>query len=683
MQESGETKRVRLLVRIALIWSGIILLRLVHLQVISHDELKETARQQQEREMEIAVPRGTIFDRSGKTLAKSLTLDSVCVNPIRVPDAQVAAGILAGVLGLDSAALQARIEKAASAHRGFMWVQRRITREQSQRLRSFNLEWIELRQETKRVYPNGQLASHVIGSVDFEERGNSGLEFALDDDLQGQAGEVRLVTDVKQRAYESTTEMNGVPGEDITLTIDSRIQYSAETELEKAALKSGAKSGSVIVLKVTTGEVLALANWPTFDPNGKIADPHAITGRNNLAVTSPYEPGSVFKVVTVAAALETTRLRPESMIDCHRGSLQVGNHTVHEAHGGYGMLSVADVLAKSSNIGAIEIAKVVGQENLHEYVTRFGFGKPTGVPVPSESGGMFRPLKYWGSMSLPSIAMGHEVSVTAMQLAQGCLVVASGGQLIRPQLILKRQRPGEPEHMEPRPAPRQVIKPETAITMRALMEGVVLHGTGRNARLNGYTSGGKTGTAKIYDFATRSYTHFYNGSFIGFAPVKNPEIVVVVTLNRTTGGAGYGGAVAGPVFHAVATDALRILDVPKDLPEDTDVEQTLPVSEPSVAGLEPEPGSEPVSPVPQGLDEAPTAPAQTPFFGPVQPPDPDAPAGQRVPNFRGRTMRDVIQKATEEGIAVELVGHGVARAQAPEPGMLLPAGERVRVQFDR
>ncbi len=683
MQESGETKRVRLLFRIALVWAAIIAARLVHLQVVSHEEWKDAALQQQEREVEVPVPRGTIYDRNGKVLAKSLTLDSVCVNPRRIPDAEVAARILGAVLGQDTAELQAKIEKAATAKRGFLWVQRRITREQSERLRNFNLDWIELRQETRREYPSGQLAAHVIGSVDFQERGSSGIELALDDDLQGQAGAVKLVTDVKQRAYESTTESAALPGEDLTLTIDSRIQYTAETELAKAAINSGAKSGSVVVMQVRTGEVLALANWPTFDPNGKLEDPHAITGRNNLAVTVPYEPGSVFKVITLSAALETTQLRPESPIDCHRGALRVGNHTLHEAHGGYGILSLADVLAKSSNIGAIEIGKVVGQANLYEYVTRFGFGRPTGLPMPAESSGQLKPVKRWGSMTLPSISMGHEVSVTAVQLAQACEVVASGGQLIRPVIVLKRHRGGEAEREEPRQASRQVIRPETAITMRAMMEGVVLHGTGRNAKLNGYTSGGKTGTAKIFDNVTHSYSRYYNGSFMGFAPVKNPEIVVVVTLNRTTGGAGYGGQVAGPVFCVVANDALRIMGVPKDLPENLPEEKVQPVNELSVDGLEPEPDSEPVSSIPPGLGVASNTPTQAPFFSPTAPRDPNAPTGVRVPNFRGRTMRDVLEKATESGIVVEVVGRGIARAQAPEAGAILPAGERVRVQFDR
>jgi membrane peptidoglycan carboxypeptidase len=355
------------------------------------------------------------------------------------------------------------------------------------------------------------------------------------------------------------------------------------------------------------------------------------------------------------------------------------------------MLSMADVLARSSNIGAIEIARVIGAPKLHEYVERFGFGKTTGLTVPSESAGMVRQLKKWGSTTWASVAMGHEVSVTTLQLAQACSIIANGGQLVRPVLVLKRQRPGEPERLEPREKPVQAIKPETAITMRRLMEGVNIlpYGTGfRHARLKGYTSGGKTGTAMIYDFANHVYTHKYNASYMGFAPLVNPAVVVVVTLTGTTGGAGYGGVVSGPVFRAVATDALRILDVPKDLPDSLEEPRgadTADMNDLSIAGLDPNPGSELESSIPQGLDEVSKAPVQTPFFGPqlasVIPSA--AVVGPKVPNFRGKMMRDVIREAALTGITVELIGHGVARAQAPDPGAVLLPGERVRVQFNR
>lgn len=685
MQESGETRRVRILARAAIVWAALIVLRLIQLQVFQHEELRQAALQQQEQELEVKVPRGTIRDCMGNTLAKSISVDSVCVNPLRVPDPDVASRMLAGVLDVDAAALRSRIATAAAEHRGFLWVQRRISREQSQRLRSLNLEWIEFRTESKRDYPSGPLAAHVVGSVDFKGEGDSGLERSLNDELEGQAGEVRLVTDVKRRAYDSETEMKAIPSKDITLTIDSRIQFVAERELAAAALKSHARSGSVVCLNPKTGDILALANWPSFDPNEPARGPESLAGRNNVAITAPYEPGSVFKVITLSAALETTSLRPESVIQCNRGVLRLGSRVIHEAHGGYGALSMADVLAKSSNIGAIQIATRMGQDKLYEYVRRFGFGRATGIPLPAEHHGVLRRLDRWGKTSYASVAIGHEISVTAVQLAQACSIVANDGRLIRPRLIVKKGRPGEAPDYEPRAKPVQAIRPETAQTMRLMMEGVVLHGTGKAAKLKGYTTGGKTGTAQIYDFATRTYSHRYNGSFMGFAPLKNPAIAMVVTLNGTTGGtAGYGGAIAAPVWREVATAALRILDVPKDLPDEADDKQKnerIDVNDLSIAGLDPD-GPELVSSIPSSLAPESNLPGQAHLFaGPVV--QPASITGPRVPDFSGKTMRVAVEEATAAGVTLEMVGHGVVRAQSPKPGAILPAGERVWVQFSR
>jgi cell division protein FtsI (penicillin-binding protein 3) len=684
MHESGETKRVRLLVRGALVWAIAIVIRLVYLQVIQHDELLRLAQQQQQQDLEIRVPRGTIRDSLGNTLAKSVSVDSVCVNPMRIPDPDVAARMLAGVLKIDADALRKKIAEAKEDDRGFLWVQRRISHQQSERLRSLNLDWIEFRSESRREYPNGQLASHAVGSVDFAENGNSGLEQYLNDDLEGTAGQVRVETDVKGRAYGSQTELQAIPAMDVTLTIDSRIQYVAEKELDAACERSHARSGSVVCLNARTGDILALANWPTFDPNEKPHGPDAAIARNDVAVTTPYEPGSVFKVITLSAALETTSLRPESILPC--GSvLWLGSRAIHEHGRGYGPLSMADVLAKSSNIGAIQIAIRMGQNNLYEYVRRFGFGRETGVPLPSETPGMLRRVERWGSTSFASIAMGHEISVTAMQLAQACEVVASGGLLVHPRLVLKKQRPGEPPEYENVDRPVRILKPETAHTMRLLMEGVVLHGTGRAARLKGYTSGGKTGTAQIFDRATGTYSHHYNGSYMGFAPVTNPAIAMVVTLNGTSGGtAGYGGVVAAPVWHDVAAAALRILDVPKDLPDDDpgdNKKEKFDVNDLSIAGLDPAEGPELVSSIPPSLTRGSNPSGQALFVGPVA--AAKVAMGPKVPDFQGKTMRDVLALASASGITVDIVGHGIARGQSPRPGDVLPAGEHVLVQFAR
>ncbi len=683
MLESESIPRLRWLTRLMLLWAAVIAGRLVFLQVFAHDEYKRLGQLQHEKQVEIPAPRGTIFDRGGQALAKSIPVDSVCVNPLRISDLGVASGLLAGLLGLDGNQLLGKLRQSVDAQRGFMWVKRRITPEESNHLRNLKLEWIEFRQESRRFYPNGQLAAHVIGSVDFSEKGNAGVEQSLNDDLEGRSGDAIVVSDVKQRAFAAEVANEPQPGRDLVLTIDSRIQYVAERELAAAAEKSNAATGAVVVMNPRNGEVLALASWPTFNPNDSPKPGDSLSSRNNVAVTTPYEPGSVFKVVTVSAALETTALTPESIINCNNGTLHLPGRVVHEAHRGYGALSVADVLAKSSNIGAIQIATRMGQANLHEYVKRFGFGKETGVFLPSESPGLFKPLRKWGATTYASVAMGHEISVTAVQLAQACAVVANGGLLVRPKLVLKRQRGGERPEAEPDVPPRRILKPQTAITMRQLMEGVVLHGTGKAARLRGYTSGGKTGTAQIYDFAGRAYTHKYNGSFMGFAPVNNPAIAIVVTLNGTNGTSGYGGAVAAPVFREIASAALRFLDVPKDLPEDlpppadAGPDDTYDLS---IAGLDPNEGPELVSSVPPLVQGPPmlAGPDQRSIFSaPIQL------VGPKVPSFTGMTMRDVMEEATARGMQIEMVGRGIARAQFPTPGVILPQGEKVRIVFGR
>jgi cell division protein FtsI (penicillin-binding protein 3) len=675
------TKRVHVLVRVAFIWAALIVARLVQLQVIQHSHFAEMARDQQQKEEELKAPRGAILDRYGQRLAMSLPAESVVVDPLRVPDLTIASQILAGVLNLDSHELLAGMQTAVDDRRGFLWVKRKITREEAKRLRDLKLEWIEFRTESQRYYPNRSLAAHVIGSVDFQEDGNGGIEQSMNDQLAGHAGEVLVTEDVQRRGFASKVEDQPQPGQDVRLTIDSRIQFVAEQELSKMVTSHHAKSGSLVAMDPRTGDILAMANFPTFDPN-EPPKRGSIAARENLAVSAPFEPGSVYKVITLSSALETTRLRPESMINCGNGSINLFGRIIHD-HKSYAALSMADVLARSSNIGAINIGLQVGDKNLYSYVRKFGFGKKTGVPLPGESSGMVRPLRAWQKTSIGSVAMGHEIGVTALQLAQACTVIASGGLLIKPRLLLDA----------PKVDPVRVLKPETAITMRGMMEGVVLkpYGTGHKyAQLVGYTSAGKTGTAQIYDTHTRQYTHMYNASFMGFAPVTNPRIVIVVTINGTEGLVGYGGPTSAPVFREVAAAGLRVMDVPKDLPEMVPNEGNEPADENDVAIADL--GSSIPPPLVQAgdavaADDRPAASAngaldQRPFLRPDANSDRDL-AGPRVPNFQGKSMRNVIEQAAALGIPVEFSGSGVARAQVPQPGAILPLGSKVRVQFGR
>jgi cell division protein FtsI (penicillin-binding protein 3) len=696
MLDTQSTKRLTWLLWGLLAWSALLVGRLFMLQVVKHDDYKKLANQQQRRQVEVEARRGAILDFSGQALAKSLPVDSVCVNPLRVPALDVAVDLLAPILQLDRVKLLERLSAAKAAGSGFLWVKRRISPEESARLRSMKLDWIEFRTESRRFYPLGQLASHVLGGMgilnqnDTVERGNAGLEMALNDELAGAPGRLEVYTDVRQNPYDAVVARPSEPGADVILTIDSRIQHVAEHELAAAAERSHATSGSVVVMQPRTGEILAVANYPTYDPNRPPSPDDPPLARSNLAVTTPFEPGSVFKVITLSAALETTPLRPETIIPCGNGLINLFGRVIHD-HDPYSALSMADVLAKSSNIGAIQVGLKVGDQRMYEYVRRFGFGQATRVGMPGESTGLVRKLSNWGKSSIGSVAMGHEISTTAMQLAQACSVIANGGLLVKPRIVRGIRRVGTDQLMRPaEEPPKKVLAPETAHTMRQLMEGVVLHGTGKRAILKGYTSGGKTGSAQIFDTVTRQYTHRYNGSFMGFAPVTRPAIVVVVSLNGTTGGsAGFGGVVAAPVFREVAAAALRILDVPKDLPDDAPILSKGPelVNDLAVAGLSPavnplvdsdesNPSVSSVTPPPAVVVSSETTADRRPFLN-------TSVRGTQAPNFRGKTLRGVLEESAALGLSVEVSGSGLARAQYPEPGATLMPGQRVRVQFAR
>lgn len=750
MVESHSTRRLHILLWVLLAWGVVVFARLISLQVIHHDDLLKLAQSQQQRMREIPALRGSILDHSGQTLAKSIPAESVCVNPQRIPDPEVAADMLSRILDLDRGQLVGRIQAAKLRGGGFLWIKRKILAEEAERLRSLRLDWVEFRPEIKRFYPHHTLAAHVLGSMgiidadDVVERGTSGIEASFEEDLAGRAGLTRVYTDVRQNPYDAVVARKPEPGANIILSIDSNLQYEAEKQLEKAVISSGARSGSIVAMNPYTGEVLAMANYPTFDPNEAPSAAEAENARSNLAVTTPFEPGSVFKTVTLSAALETTHLHPETIIDCHNGVFNLFGRVIHDA-GRHGLLTVQQVFEKSSNIGAIEIGMKVGDREMYDYITRFGFGRKTGIDVPGESAGEVRRVENWTKTSIGSVAMGHEVSATSIQLAVAGAAIANGGMLVKPRIVLARQMPGEGEERIPAAAARRILKPETAIRMRQFMEGVVLRGTGRNlANLRGYTSGGKTGTAQVYDFKAHAYTHRYNASFLGFAPVANPQIVIAVTLNDTTGGtAGYGGPVAAPVFRDVAMTALRILDVPKDLP-DTDLRASnAPVrasdaDDLAIAGLGDPPdfftrdandsrtravsSNTPSPPVP--ADSAASATESDAdrriFLEPSQQKGTDRSvhggaeadsstvgggdtvvspllrqsvaraedlgrvAGPKVPSFRGMTLRQVLEESSADNLPVEVGGAaeiGLVREQDPPAGAVLAPGKKVRVQF--
>jgi cell division protein FtsI (penicillin-binding protein 3) len=662
-----EIRRLRWLVRFAVLWALVIFGRLFYLQVLRHHELDRVANSQQLREREIAAPRGTITDRNGNKLAVSVPVDSLAINPRKLKEVVPACNLLARTLNLNARKLKASIEAAQAKNSGFLWVKRKLTLEESAsiRLLARENEWIDVRQESRREYPHGDLAANVLGFlaiVDDEETGASGVELSLQEDLEGIPGSVRVLTDVNHRGIDELEATPPVAGSNVALTIDTRIQYVADTELRRAVKDNNCLSGTLVVLDPHNGDILAMSSVPTFDPNKPVKGRAELKNRLNRTVSVVSDPGSVAKMFTVAAALECTRLRANSPINCGNGIFSTGGVTIKDTHA-YGTLSMEEVIWKSSNVGAIRVGIEVGKENLYRYLRNFGFGSVTGVNLPGESAGLLNQPSRWTPGSLYYLSFGHELGTTTLQLAQAASVFANGGYRVRPRIVRSRQREGGEKMVEPDSPRVRVLKPETAVEMRRISEGVVLPGgTGTRAKLVGYTSGGKTGTAQMFDRELRRYVPRYNSTYMGYAPLNSPSIVVVVTLDGSTL---YGGIVAAPVFKQVAQAALRILGREADVPLDPQPAETLadPVPLPLIAKAEAPGGAEAV-------------PAQADVVREII-------TGARIPDFQGMSKRQVVEASVQLGMPVEIVGKGLARTQNPVAGKVLAEGERIRVYFAR
>jgi cell division protein FtsI (penicillin-binding protein 3) len=655
--EPQSHKRLIFVTWCTLVWGLIIFGRLVQLQVVEHDTLAASAKGQQTKELKVAAMRGQILTRDMGKLAMSVPVDSIHVSPLKIPDVDFAVSLLAGALDLDPKELERKIMVARRDGRGDLRLKEHATIEQVDRVRAFRLDYVSILGTGRRIYPKQTLAANLLGSLNGDGEGEGGLELSLNEDLAGLDAKVLVERDSRSRGY-GRKYSAGAPsaGANVRLTIDEGIQFSAENALREALVEGHIPFGSLVVLHVKTGEILAMASWPTFDPNFRVQEKGEIASRVNHSVSVPFEPGSVCKVVTMTAALETTNLRPETPIACGGTVMRILGRDIHDEHA-YGVLPMEMVLAKSSNLGSVQIGIRVGKENLHDYMRRFGFGSAVGAGLPGESAGVLYPVRKWQPDSIASVAIGHEMMTTTLQLAQAAGIIANNGVWVKPHIVLERQEPGQEPEKETLPPPEQRIKPETAIKMRRMMERVVLEGTGKAAKLKGYTSAGKTGTGKIFEVG-KGYQRLYNSTFMGFAPVSNPEVVVVVTLNRTSKLA---GGVAGPVFRKVAQDALRILGVPRDLPD----------TEP------------PPTPAPASGNEVDEEEEEEEREMNVAQADPNLVAGPKVPNYKGMTLRAVLQQSAAAGLRVETVGSGVAKRQEPAPGAVLDTKQRIRVVFSR
>jgi cell division protein FtsI (penicillin-binding protein 3) len=727
----GKNSRLYLLGGMLLFWCMAISGRLVYLQIFRYGSFVKQAEHQQQREIPLSPKRGVIYDRAGHELAMSVLVDSAFAVPTEVKDLPTAISLITRITGEDHNVVLADCRN----HKTFCWVARKADDETIERIQSLNLQGIHFQKEPKRFYPARDLAAQVVGTVGMEDSGQSGIEHEFDEELRGRAGKMFISVDARRQWF-SDVEKQPEAGDNLVLTIDKNIQYIAEKELDQAIHDTQAIAGTVIVENPHTGEILALANRPTFNPNlRKQITPAALTNR---AVSYVYEPGSTFKLVTISAALEEKLTNPNEIFDCQMGSIVYNGMRIRDSKP-HGLLPVWGVLAESSDVGAIKIALRLGEDRFYRYIRAYGFGQQTGIELPGETRGLTKPVSRWSKVSIAAISMGQEIGISPLQLTGLISTFANDGVWVAPRIVTGKVEPqATPQTVAFHPgASRRVISSFTAAEMRSMMQKVVLEGTGRKAILEGYTSAGKTGTAQKVDPATGAYSKTkYIGSFAGFAPLNNPQIVVAVILDSAVG-LHQGGQVSAPVFKRVAQQVLEYLHTPHDLPlapnhqlllaeakmKDKDLEEGTPdhpgepletaeineASSDETAGMagvaqaqssatadsdgkivqaairQSEPAAASQSqPQPAGSRspvDAATGQARAPTTGTVVL-DVEQ-GGIEVPSFVGKTVRGAVEAAQDTGLELEAVGSGVARQQSPSAGTHVAAGTHVTVQFGR
>src|SRR5438552_4616727 len=559
--------RLYLLAGVFVFWCSAICARLVYLQIFRYGSVEQRAQHQQQRTEEVSARRGIIYDRQGRELAMSINVDSVFGVPTEMPSASSTISLIARITRQDPRELLAKCE----ASKTFCWLARKPDPEISARIRSLNLRGIYFQKESKRYYPKNELAAQVLGYVGMDDKGLSGIEREYEDDLHGRPGQMLISVDARKKWFGSV-EKQPEPGLNVVLTIDEKIQYIAERELATAIQQTHAIAGTVIVENPRTGEILALANRPTFNPNlSREITPEKL---KNHAVSDVYEPGSTFKLVTISGALEEKVTNPSEVFDCQMGSIVYNGMRIRDSRA-HGLLTVSDVLAWSSDVGSIKIGLRLGEDRFYKYIRAFGFGQTTGIELPGETRGLSKPPSRWSKVSIAAITIGQEIGITPLQLVALVSTMANDGVYVAPRIVAATTQPrSTPQTIAFHPVnENRVLSSFTAAEMKQMMQGVVLHGTGKKAILEGYSSAGKTGTAQKVDPATGTYSRTkYIASFEGFAPVNNPAVTIAVILDSPVGGH-HGGQVGGPVFQRIAQQVLEYLHTTHDveLPSNRDV----------------------------------------------------------------------------------------------------------------
>ena len=646
MKDAAVRTRVLMLAAILALAFGGLVGRLGWLMVVKHGELTQIAERQYSRTVTLYAQRGPIVDRQGSALATSTATESLFVQPRSVGDPVRVASRLAPILGQP----QSELHAALTSPRSFVWLRRRLPPTVAEQVRALREPGLGFLPEPLRLYPNRELGAHVLG-FEGAEGGLEGVERSFNADLAGQPGKAIVGRDALGREVAAPHVLQQPqPGHGVMLTIDKTIQYIAEREIDAAYRRTHSKAAMAVVLEPRTGDVLAVAIRPTFNPNTFLDVPSSDYWRNR-AVTDPFEPGSTFKVIMAAAALEEGVVRPEDRIFAENGAITLAGTTIRDWKK-YGWLTFAEVLQNSSNVGSIKVGLSLGRDRYYRYMKAFGFGAPTGVGLAGESRGMLREPQRWSLLSLPTMSIGQEISVTALQLVTAFGAIANGGTLMQPRLVRSTfDADGQEARRFEAKALRQVISPATARTLTNMMTNVVELGTGHFAAIPGYAVAGKTGTAQKLDPSTKRYSHAPGVlSFVGFAPADEPRFVMLVALDEPRNEK-WGSEAAAPIFSAIGRDILRYLEVP---PRDVQPVQIV--------------TSAPVEP---------PAPARVRLVSTAEAREPDG--TRRMPDLGGKTLRQALEALEPLRVDVRLAGQGRVVRQLPAPGDPLEPGAVARL----
>jgi cell division protein FtsI (penicillin-binding protein 3) len=657
---TGESKkwlrfRIFTLLVLFLILFVALISRAFQIQVLSGESLKSIAERQHIKTLHIESERGIVFDRNGEKLAASVLLDSVCADPSKIGNSSETATSLASILKVD----KDTILKKLSGSKNFCWLARKISPDQAATVEALNIDGVFLTKEPKRFYPNGELAGRLIGFVGLDSTGLEGLELKYEDYLKGSPEKLIWARDAKgKRLYPRVENTPNKKKEsyNLILTIDSRIQHLVESKLNEAITSKGAKGGFAVVMDPKTGEILALADQPGFDPN-KFGSYLVGKGKNKV-ITDCFDPGSTFKPFLAAGALEEGVIKETDRLNCENGTYTIADRVIHEANKKkYGALTFRDVIKYSSNIGCVKISEKLGKEKFYEYITKFGFGSKTGIDLPGEVGGLLRPSHNWTRVDMSTIAFGQGISVTAIQLITALSAIANQGILMKPYIVraVVDKKGQVVKKFTPTPV-RTVISISTAKRMTAILTNVVGDddGTGKKAQIMSVSVAGKTGTSQKFDFSRRAYSsERVRTSFMGFFPAEDPQVAILITLDEPQRDR-WGGLAAAPVFKNIGEQILtcfktNIRETPLPVPEDKKINSNVKIKLVSL---------------PEVVNRQIVAEDDS-----------------VMPDFRGMNMRDALKKAKEKGIEIQVMGSGWAISQEPKSGAAISSQRTCAIHF--